>query len=509
VRRTSALVGWRLVCVWIASWPFLALGPQAETWHVTYDPAQPEDRVGEVVAAAASGDLILIDPGTYYEHIPLEGKSLTFVGIEGAGTTILDGSRSLPGREGSLFYTLTGEGAALALQGLTMRNGTGALLPGDGPGRTRGGAVLWRKTSGSQGGSLNVIGCMFEDNSTGGPYNTYAIGGGAVYAEGLAEVRFEQCGFSGNVSLNLGSDLFLSADQSANVVGCDFAVGEDPYGAAGSIKTQYMDALTVQGCLFHSDAPGEPTIQSIVVDAQHAELLDNRFFDQGGPRATQVLFDCLCVGAVHADIHIAGNVFWVASQSDSGGISTLLVELPGESVTVTGNTLVGCGVEVQDWAGEGAPMVFENNIVVRGTTYFMLPQGGDYACNDFWKTRVQDLIGNLSYSNNTRVDPRFCDDVGGDFRLSEGTPCAPPAFPGVECGLIGAEPVACDLVLRACCIGQGCEVLTEQECNALQGRWMSEPPYTSCDPTPCVVPVVEISWGAVKALFRDPTQEGR
>ena len=50
--------------------------PRAAIWHVTYDPEQAVDRVGSVAAQAASEDTILIDPGTYYEHIPLEGKSL-------------------------------------------------------------------------------------------------------------------------------------------------------------------------------------------------------------------------------------------------------------------------------------------------------------------------------------------------------------------------------------------------------------------------------------------------
>jgi hypothetical protein len=46
-------------------------------------------------------------------------------------------------------------------------------------------------------------------------------------------------------------------------------------------------------------------------------------------------------------------------------------------------------------------------------------------------------------------------------------------------------------------------LVTEQECSDLGGRWMIDPPYTSCDPNPCISPVVETSWGAIKAMFRE------
>lgn len=63
----------------LAVLPLLWWGTLAATWHVSYDPNQPEDRVGSIAAQAAAGDTILIDPGTYCEHIALEGKSLTLL----------------------------------------------------------------------------------------------------------------------------------------------------------------------------------------------------------------------------------------------------------------------------------------------------------------------------------------------------------------------------------------------------------------------------------------------
>jgi hypothetical protein len=77
---------------------------QAATWRIVHDPATPVDQVGTVAMQAADGDSILVGPGTYYEHIPIVGKSLTFLSSDGADQTILDGSRAIPGREGSIFY---------------------------------------------------------------------------------------------------------------------------------------------------------------------------------------------------------------------------------------------------------------------------------------------------------------------------------------------------------------------------------------------------------------------
>jgi hypothetical protein len=43
--------------------------------------------------------------------------------------------------------------------------------------------------------------------------------------------------------------------------------------------------------------------------------------------------------------------------------------------------------------------------------------------------------------HNFSADPLFCDEVGGDYRLGQDSPCADGSTTG--CGLVGAYGVAC------------------------------------------------------------------
>jgi hypothetical protein len=483
----------------ILFWILLPPTAEPDTWHVTYDPDQPENRVGVIAAQAASGDVIEIDPGVYFEHIPLEGKSLRFVGLGGAGTTILDGSRALPEREGSIVYAETGDTGDLTLEGLTLRNGTGVRVAWL-QDQYAGGAVYWAGVQDAQTGSLTAVDCNFENNTTGYPENLWAVGGGAILAMHLGAVRIERCAFSNNVTNTRGGDLLLGTSGSALVNDCEFVMGAGGFSGGVSVEKSGWGTLAIRHSVFRSETGGDGGSTGLLLEADAIDLQDNLFIDSGDVLATRVVIDCWsCLGARPADIRVSGNVFWSAVAPDSAASATLLVWWPGASVAVRENTLVRCGVEVSDSEGGGTPLVFENNIVVHGTVFFSAPQGGDYSCNDFWRSRV--LGGdNLTYSNNMTANPLFCDETNGDFTLSEGSPCAPPG--NAECGLIGAEPVACDLGVYACCVGQGCQLVTEAECGNLGGRWMIDPPFTACDPNPCVVPVVETTWGGIKAMFR-------
>jgi len=63
--------------------------------------------------------------------------------------------------------------------------------------------------------------------------------------------------------------------------------------------------------------------------------------------------------------------------------------------------------------------------------------------------------------------------------------------------------VSCVLDVLACCVGQECRLVTEAECGVLGGEWMSDPPRGTCEPSPCLTPVLESTWGAIKAMFRE------
>jgi hypothetical protein len=94
-------------------------------------------------------------------------------------------------------------------------------------------------------------------------------------------------------------------------------------------------------------------------------------------------------------------------------------------------------------------------LTVENTIIAASLQGGAFACSQPVDPiiRCSDFHGNvggnwiscatgfLGVGGNVSADPLFCDPSGGNFRLNEGSPCAPEHSGG--CELIGAWPVDC------------------------------------------------------------------
>jgi len=118
--------------------------------------------------------------------------------------------------------------------------------------------------------------------------------------------------------------------------------------------------------------------------------------------------------------------------------------------------------------GMSSSLTLSNVIVAfnEGTEGVSCLHGGTatLACCDIFGNAGGDWIGCIAgyqgIDGNISEDPLFCDWQGGDLRLQLGSPCAPEHNPA--CGLIGALPVGCG-----------------------------------------TTPVLETSWGGIKALFRN------
>jgi hypothetical protein len=58
-----------------------------------------------------------------------------------------------------------------------------------------------------------------------------------------------------------------------------------------------------------------------------------------------------------------------------------------------------------------------------------------------------------------------------------------------------------DPLIRVCCLGCDCFLMTREECLAAGGEWHEE--WDDCDPNPCTgSPVEGTSWGAIKNIYR-------
>ena len=104
----------RIVFVLAALSLAVAAAARAGTINVPRD--QPTIQAG--INAAATGDTVLIAPGTYYENIDFKGKAITVSSSGGAAVTILDG-----GSKGPAVTFQTNETPAAVLSKLTIQNG--------------------------------------------------------------------------------------------------------------------------------------------------------------------------------------------------------------------------------------------------------------------------------------------------------------------------------------------------------------------------------------------------
>jgi hypothetical protein len=96
----------------------LAVTAPAITIHV------PEDTefIGEAIRVAHDGDLILVSPGTYFEHIDFMGKAIIVQSTAGAANTVIDGSHG-----DTVVRFETDEGPQSVLSGFTLQHGNGAF----------------------------------------------------------------------------------------------------------------------------------------------------------------------------------------------------------------------------------------------------------------------------------------------------------------------------------------------------------------------------------------------
>jgi nitrous oxidase accessory protein NosD len=90
------------------------------------------------IDALATGDTVIVRPGTYAENIDFLGKAITVMSEQGAAVTTIDGNRS-----GSVVTFRNGEGPFSILEGFTVTNGTGDV---SGP-YGRGGGIYCESSS--------------------------------------------------------------------------------------------------------------------------------------------------------------------------------------------------------------------------------------------------------------------------------------------------------------------------------------------------------------------------
>jgi hypothetical protein len=72
----------------------VASSAEARTWHVFEDGSGDAPTIHAAIDSSTSGDVVLVSPGTYFEHIEFSGKDIRLVSATGPESTIIDGSHA-------------------------------------------------------------------------------------------------------------------------------------------------------------------------------------------------------------------------------------------------------------------------------------------------------------------------------------------------------------------------------------------------------------------------------
>ncbi len=215
--------------------PFASLAATASA-SVIHVPAE-QPTLAAAIAAAASGDEIVVADGTYSgpgnRGLDFGGKDLNLHSARGPGACIID--CELADRA---FIFQSGESSAAILEGLTIQNGKPAS------GVLNGGAVLVNGIATVTAPTIRT--CVFNANT--------ATNGGAIAINGISNPVVVDCLFVGNKGVTAGTGGFGGAVSlngaavAATIAGCTFDSNMSAGG--GAIHRQGLSTLTVDSCTF-------------------------------------------------------------------------------------------------------------------------------------------------------------------------------------------------------------------------------------------------------------------
>ncbi len=363
-------------------------------------------QIQEAVNAADSGDVVIIEEGSYYQQFSFEGKAITvgsrFVldqDTSHISKTIIDGSFLPNPDSASLVYFVTGENSNSELCGLTLQNGHGTLETWDGGGGTGGGAI-WLSSS---GGTIknNIIRYNNLLSSTESLYQVYGFGIESTYLPAdksllIKENLIHSNKGSGDVATGGGVDVSW-ADGSVlinknRLLNNYVAAKRGGYGSGICIYECASEDIRIMNNFIsgnHAEA-GWGRGAGIAVENAKAEILNNLITEN----------NCSKLSGTDGDAR-------------GGGISVRYY--PGEDAVpvmkgiITNNTIVWNYAENQGGGIYARQIDVEiiNNIIYKNEApaqiYFELGAGFTQI------VEYSNIEGGFSGTGNIDVDPMFCD----------------------------------------------------------------------------------------------------
>jgi len=376
--------------------------------------------------AAASGDTVLVHPGTYTGEfnraLDFQGKALLLTSSAGATETIID----CQGADRAFFFH-SGEDSASVVHDLAVVNGSEIC----------GGAVYCEDS-----GARFVDVAFFANES--------AKFGGAIYASGARTIVLDGCTFVNNSITGSGGAVYVGSMTDAIIRGCTFASNDaGVYG--GALVCDANSTATIRNCLIGGNSAGQgggiycgvgSAVDLVEVSLEHNTATNSGaggvYCDQGC-RAT---LDRCSLIANAASGSQAGGVRFFQSGPSSLTNCTLAFNTAGyrggalecsdtDSVTITGCTLVGNSGN----SGAGGVYLYQSSPEITNTIIAFSAAGEGVLCDTgsesptithcfvYANSGGDSLCGN--YHDNAFVDPLLCDVLGGDYTLCADSPCLP------------------------------------------------------------------------------------
>jgi hypothetical protein len=368
--------------------------------------------IQDAVNAAASGDKIVVAPGTYEEAVDIQGKALWLCSRDGPAATLIDGT----GQEYAV-HCIRAEGPGVILEGFTITGGE---------------VQSWSST-------LTVVRCLFR-----------GAGSGVENAGGNATVT--NCAFEGSrlfsyfASLTAKGCTFDSASGNAliNAPGTYVAVTDCTFtdsGYAGMVNGS-ESTVAVSRCTFTGNGVGMWNDDSDVAvsDCRFSDnwaggmmnlafttgtVEDCAFFDNGGygmynfesgPTVTRCTLIGNAGGGMYTESYFGPVVVNCAFFNNTGIGMHNLYTRGGRQPVVTHCTFVenSDGGIYNDYS---TPIV--TNSILWANGGFQI--GGDpgvvtWSCiQGGW-----DGQGNIGAGE---IDPLFANPGTGDYHLAPGSPC--------------------------------------------------------------------------------------
>jgi len=397
----------------------LLVSPTGDAATIRVSAGRPGTTIQDAIDAAAPGDTVAIECGTYYEYGLVMKEGVTLRSETGDTSCV-----TIDAQLNDTVIYCTDLTDATVIEGIKFTGGSAA----DGGGMC------------CENASPQVVRCAFVENDATGA-------GGGVCCCCSSQPVFTECTFRDNMAYEGGGLAGRSASCEITVVECSF-LNNDTYQGGGAVfsdtvavlfndcRFAYNDVTTfggglmtsggicdISGCTFELNTAGRGGALTVggpaVCGVEHTLFYQNRG-DFGGvlygysfspTRAFTSLANCTLVGNVAT---FDGNAL-ALRQNFLCDVQRCILTLG------VGGTPVTCETPVQPYPNFSCTNVFGN-------------YGGDW---------VGCLAGMYLMDENFSEDPLFCMEENPDlpYSLNENSPCLPEYSP---CGqLVGAFEQGC------------------------------------------------------------------